>query len=478
MKKRVPALVLALALALTVPAWAAQDTPDNFVRSKTYAGQFSDLTPESTFYDNVAALYAYGLSVGKADGTFGLRDQLTVGQVVIFAGRIRSLYRTGDAEAGPGAYAAENEAAALRYLRYLQAEGVIGTELDESLSTPATRAQVAHVLALTLPSDTLPLMNDAAVTQGYASRRYITDVTEYTSYYQEILYLYRTGLSQGSGESAVFSPNATITRGALAAMLTRLVDPNLRITLDWDTGSSYPSAAGTTLASLVGSGTYIATPANRDELEQSVRYMLASGKNTLALQYDGLTAIRARQVMEEALAIVKTYCEQCYNTVSCTYTTDGALTLTFSAASAGENLSSYRAQAMAAAIAVHDQLWKEGIINARMTQREKARAYYTWICDNCVYDYSATDTSLSHIAYNLFVNGAAVCDGYTGAYNMLLKLEGISCTALSNAEHIWTVAVLDGTQVHIDTTWGDSGSVINYDYFAMTPTQSWNVHPW
>lgn len=86
MKKRVPALVLALALALTVPAWAAQDTPDNFVRSKTYAGQFSDLTPESTFYDNVAALYAYGLSVGKADGTFGLRDQLTVGQVVIFAG--------------------------------------------------------------------------------------------------------------------------------------------------------------------------------------------------------------------------------------------------------------------------------------------------------------------------------------------------------------------------------------------------------
>ena len=26
MKKRVPALVLALALALTVPAWAAQDT--------------------------------------------------------------------------------------------------------------------------------------------------------------------------------------------------------------------------------------------------------------------------------------------------------------------------------------------------------------------------------------------------------------------------------------------------------------------
>ena len=101
MKKRIPALALALALLLTTPVWAAQDSTENFVRSKTYSGQFSDLTSSSTFYDNVAALYEYGLSVGKADGTFGLQDSVTVGQIVIFAGRIRSLYRTGDSEAGP-----------------------------------------------------------------------------------------------------------------------------------------------------------------------------------------------------------------------------------------------------------------------------------------------------------------------------------------------------------------------------------------
>ena len=104
--------------------------------------------------------------------------------------------------------------------------------------------------------------------------------------------------------------------------------------------------------------------------------------------------------------------------------------------------------------------------------------YFTWVCDNCVYDYGASDNSLSHIPYRLFTQGTAVCDGYTGAYNLLLKLEGIQCTALSNNEHIWTVAVLDGTQVHIDTTWADSGSVIDYTYFAMTPSQSWNQHPW
>ena len=414
MKKRVPALVLALALALTVPAWAAQDTPDNFVRSKTYAGQFSDLTPESMFYDNVAALYAYGLSVGKSDGTFGLRDQLTVGQVGIFAGRIRS-------------------------------------EM---------------------------CIRDSLVTQAYASRQFITDVTEYTPYYQDILTLYRTGVSVGSDAAGSFLPDQPITRGAAAAMLTRMVDPSLRATPDWDLGKESWSAQGAAMGDLVPLGTYIAAPATAAEIDESVRYMLASNQNTLVLQYPSLSVTSARRVMEAALAAVKTYCEQCYNTVNCTYSADGSITLTFSAASAGDQILTYRDAAMEAAIAVHDALWESGEITTSMSDYEKARVYFTWICDNCVYDYTAGDSSLSHIAYSLFENGTAVCDGYTGAYNLLLKLEGIDCTALSNNSHIWTVATLDGTDYHIDTTWGDSGPAPNYDYFAMTAEESWQHHSW
>ena len=478
MKKRVPALALALALLLTIPAWAAQDSPDNFVRSKAYTGQFADLTPASIFYDNVAALYEYGLSVGKTNGTFGLQDQLTVGQVVIFAGRIRSLYRTGDAEAGNRAYGGDGGPVALGYLRYLQAEGVIGTELGEALSTPATRAQVAHVLANTLPEEALPPVHADLVTQAYASRRFITDVTEYTPYYQDILDLYRTGVAVGSDATGSFLPAQPITRGAAAAMLTRMVDPELRVTPGWDLGEEAWSAQGATMGDLVPLGTYIAAPSTQAELDESIRYMLSSNQNTLTLQYPSLSVVSARRVMEAALAAVKTYCEQCYNTVNCSFTASGAITLTFSAASAGDQILSYRDAAMEAAIAVHDSLWEDGTITASMTDYEKARAYFTWICDNCVYDYSAGDSSLSHIAYNLFENGTAVCDGYTGAYNLLLKLEGIDCTALSNSSHIWTVATLDGTEYHIDTTWGDSGPAPNYSYFAMTPDESWQHHSW
>ena len=46
------------------------------------------------------------------------------------------------------------------------------------------------------------------------------------------------------------------------------------------------------------------------------------------------------------------------------------------------------------------------------------------------------------------------------------------------SSHIWTVATLDGTEYHIDTTWGDSGPAPNYSYFAMTAQESWQHHSW
>lgn len=478
MKTRILALALTFSLLLGVPALAAENSTDNFVRSKTYAGEFSDLSAGSVFYENVAALYEYGLSVGKGDGTFGLKDSMTVGQIVIFAARIRSLYRTGDAEAGPNAYGGDGDTStAARYLRYLQAEGVLGTELDGSLTATATRAQVAHVLANTLPAEVLPTVNDELVTEGYASRKFITDVTEYTDYYQDILFLYRTGISVGSDATGSYLPDRPITRGAAAAMLTRMVDPSLRLTPAWNVDSVW-SAAGTTLGDLVESGKYIAAPTTSEEMDESIRYMLSNNQNTLTLRYSNISPLGARKVMDQALSIVKSYVEQCYNAVTCNYTNSGTVTLTFSAANVGDRIQTYRESAMAAAISVHDELWSTGQITAGMTEYEKAKVYYTWICDNCVYDHDAGDQSLSHIAYGLFQDGAAVCDGYTGAYNMLLKLEDIDCTALSNSSHIWTVATLDGVQYHIDTTWGDSGTSADYDFFAMTPAQSWSYHRW
>lgn len=480
MRKQILALLLVLTMALPVPALAAENSTDNFIRTRTYTGQFSDLSSASTFYPNVSALYEYGLSQGKLDGSFGLKDSVTVSQIIIFAARIRSLYASGDAEAGAAAFRTGGQQTYEPYLAYLQNQGMLGTELSGTYFTAATRAQVAHVLAGTLPAGELPSINQDLVTQGYATRRYITDVTEYTDYYQDILSLYKWGISIGTDAKGSYLPDAPITRGAVAAMLTRMADASLRLAPDWVILPSY-SVEGTSWGDLItGNTTYIAAPASQTEIAQDVAYMLSQERATLTLDYDrSITTAFVNQVMNQALSVVKSYCEQLYNSVSCSYSTEmGHITLTFSDVSSGASLPEYRAYTLAAAIAVHDQLWANGLITSSMSDYEKARVYFTWVCQNCTYDYSADADSISHIAYALFHNGMAVCDGYTGAYNLLLKLEGIDCYALSNSEHIWTVATLDGTQYHIDTTWGDSASSIDYSYFGMTPQQSWHYHTW
>lgn len=478
MKRRVLALLLALSL-MNVPSLAAEQTGTAPGRIRTYADQFSDVAADSTFRDNVAALYEYGLTVGKTDGTFGPGDSVTVGQTIIFASRLRSLWDSGDPESGAAAFSDKKDAVCGPYLAHLRALGVLEGELGTQYDVAATRAQVAHVLARALPDGSLPEINGTLTDMADASRSLLPDVADDLLWRDDILRLYKWGVCQG-GTDGAFQPARPITRGALSAMLTRMLDPTLRVTPDWDMTAAF-HAAGTAWSDLGTTAAYIAAPYTDAEIRQDIAYMLTAASNRLELRYGAqLSVPQVRQIMDTALAAVKESCEQCYNAVSCSYGSGGSVTLTFTAAArTAEETAAYRDYALSAAIAVHDALWDSGQLTWDMNDYQKARVYYDWVCSNCVYDSDAGDQSLSHIAYALFHDGIAVCDGYTGAYNLLLKLEGIPCLALSNTEHIWTVAELDGVSCHIDTTWGDSsGRGTDYTYFAMTPARSWSCHPW
>ena len=468
-------LLLVFSLLLSAPVQAAEESAANFNRIHTYSGQFSDLDKDSTFYPNVSALYEYGLSVGKEDGSYGLKEPLTVGQAIIFAGRIRSLYCTGDPEMGPSAYWQEGQATAERYLRYLQAEEVLDDSLDSQLFSAATRAQMAHILANILPESVLPTVHKKLIEKSISVRCAIHDVTEETPYYEDIISLYSKGICIGSDKIGSFHPNSLITRGAVAAMLTRMIDAELRVSPNWPI-----SAKERTLADLVAPGEHFQAPITANDMDSSLRHMLSRGENTLQLKYPSeLSVSEVRERMLLALEQVKRHCEQSYNEVSATFDPQGSMIFQFTAAGIdSEKIAFYRNSAMEKAISVHDQFWADGTITADMSDYEKARIYYTWVCENCEYDQNADDESISHIPYSLFEYGVAVCDGYTGAYNLFLLLEGIQCTTLSNEDHIWTVATLDGQTCHIDTTWGDALEETNYDYFAMSEQESWQHHPW
>ncbi len=153
--------------------------------------------------------------------------------------------------------------------------------------------------------------------------------------------------------------------------------------------------------------------------------------------------------------------------------------------------------ALAVAVKVHDEMWASGQIVASMTQKQKARVYYDWLVKHCEYDQEYADAnSVLGIGWDEFfqlitkdvndiemfepahfalIDGKAVCWGYTDAYNLLLRLEGIECdVAVSNAgNHEWSTAVLDGTLYHIDATWGDQHNVPADKYFCMTEEAAW-----
>lgn len=442
---------------------------------------FLDVAPDDWFYENVQALYELGIAEGVDETHFAPDSELTLGQTAAMAARLRSLYETGNSEAGAGRYIDPNQPSTAwyaPYVAYLRECGVVADEFDDTAyQRSATRAEMAHILAGTLPEEVLATRNDQEVTVGYASRNYITDVTEYTAYQPDILNLYRWGILEGVDETGSYAPEQPITRGEAAAMLTRLAYEDLRLTLDWNAGRAY-SKAGVTLSGLVPEGIFHVAPAPDDSVavDETLRYMLSRGENTLALSYpEGLNSVKVDAIMAAFQKGLYQYIEQGYTSIRSSYTGRGNITLKFSSHLCEEGqLDAYREGALSAAVSVHDTLWETGVIQPAMNEYARAKAYFLWLCEHCEYDYTSSWGSMSHSGYQALTQGVAVCDGYTSAYNLLLKLEGIECTTAATGEHIWTVARLDGVYYHIDPTWGDQDWGVSEKYFGMSEEDAWS----
>ena len=462
------------------PALLAEDTDtlSPFARIRSYDGRFTDVDASAWYHDAVAALYEYGLTEGVSGSAYAPEGSVTIAELVTFAARLHALERGGTIPA-----AAAGEVWYQPYVRYLKAEKCLDGELDGHYPDAATRAQMAGVLASALSTERCDERNAEAVTIGYASHRYITDVDDYTPYQSDILRLYKWGIVGGMDESGSFHPNDTLRRSEIAALVVRILEPSARLTLSWQS-LSYRSAAGTTWSDLIAAPAEVSAAPTADDvdaIDALIRRMLRDDADTITLQYDSaLTNEEVTRLTRAFTVGVKRHCEQMYNSTSCRSYSSGKVLLTFSSTTCDSaQLKKYREETLARAILVHDALWESGYLTGDMTQYELARAYYVWLCNNCVYDEgTVSSSSLSHLAYSALVDGVAVCDGYTGAYDLLLRLEGIECTALMNADHIWTVAELDGKTYHIDTTWGDQGTRVDMSFFGMTEAQSRAKHAW
>lgn len=222
MKKRLISLLMSVSLiagACLFPATAKAAGLENFSASKTYTrGQFSDVAVTNTFADNVQTAYELGLMQGESSNYFGVKENLSRLAALIVACRINAIYTAGS-DAIESTYTGTIQE---RYLQYAKANGIY--TLFSDWTATATRAEFALILSSALPDAALPEINTIA--DGA-----IPDVSASASAYRAIYRLYRAGVLTGSNSSGSFDPTADITRGAAAAIATRMVSTALRRSL-------------------------------------------------------------------------------------------------------------------------------------------------------------------------------------------------------------------------------------------------------
>ena len=207
MKKRIITLALSIALCVTVLCGTA-----------VAAGTFTDVPDTAWYYEDVQSAYDLGLITGKTATTFGPEDNLTLQQAITLAARIYSLYvgdkHTFDRQSGDTWYAP--------YERYAVEKGIISAEMtDGQYGQPVTRAEYMQMFANALPAQGLKAIN-------YIPDNAIPDVPSDAPGAQSIYTLYRAGIVQGTDNKGSCKPDHYITRGQVAAVLVRMMQPQER----------------------------------------------------------------------------------------------------------------------------------------------------------------------------------------------------------------------------------------------------------
>ncbi len=204
------ALVASLVAVGARPAAAVETVADHATPVTACVGEattdrmFPDVSAGNIFRDAINCLAYYGVTIGYRDGTFGPRNDVTRGQMVLFMQRSARI-----AGADPA---------------------TVVSDFATTGSDPVNRADMALLIARLLASATsndsrvnVVLESDGTFTVGGAepddafldSRR-----TQPLTKDSAAGALFELGVAKGTG-GGNFSPEASVTRGQMAAFITR-----------------------------------------------------------------------------------------------------------------------------------------------------------------------------------------------------------------------------------------------------------------
>ena len=116
------------------------------------------------------------------------------------------------------------------------------------------------------------------------------------------------------------------------------------------------------------------------------------------------------------------------------------------------------------------------------TDYELELFFNEWIVYHCSYDKEGPQR---HNAYGTFIQGRAVCDGYSKAFQLLCQRAGIDCVCVEGTAtefesrldgseddgHMWNCVKLGGDWYHVDVTWNDGDAHIQKYAFLNLSTE-------
>lgn len=190
-------------------------------RQNTYAdGCFTDVAQEDWFSENVASVYEYGLMVGTDARQFSPHNTITVAEAVTISARLHKLYAEGNDNFVPSTpwYASYVDYA--YWGAYLYADSSAYYAALEG-NEPITRNSFILLLSFSLPDSALEEIN----TIEFGA---ILDLWSYLGY-DHIYQFYRAGILNGKDSPETFAPTEYLTRCESAAIVSRIVEPSLRI---------------------------------------------------------------------------------------------------------------------------------------------------------------------------------------------------------------------------------------------------------
>ena len=174
---------------------------------------FTDVPESAWYYNDVRLAYRTGLVNGKTATAYQPDDPMTCAEAVKLAACMHQKYTTGSVTLTSG------DPWYRSYADYARDNGIISR--DYPWNTNISRADYVEIFARALPEEAFSPRNSI----GDDS---IPDVKLSHPQAASIYKLYRAGILLGSDEAGTFRPDSSIRRSEVAAILTRMMNPDAR----------------------------------------------------------------------------------------------------------------------------------------------------------------------------------------------------------------------------------------------------------